>query len=456
MALDPYSSSDQLGYSTPAEWTHAAEHTHARAIAAIEDIAHGRMVIVVDDFDRENEGDLVMAADCVTGEAVNFMITHGRGLVCVPMESNRLRALRLADMTQSSNDPFGTRFTVSVDLDVPGSTGISAWDRAATIRQLASPETTMGELRRPGHVFPLRYADGGVLARRGHTEASVDLARLAGHAPAGVICEIIASDGTMLRGRDLEAFATEHSLRVVSIEDLVAYRLQHNPSVADSPATPRQAITRETETIIPAAHGVWRALGYLDSSSGAGHLALVMGSVETEDAPVVRIHSECLTGDVLRSQRCDCGEQLDAAMRLIAAQGTGVIIYVRGHEGRGIGLIDKLRAYALQDQGRDTVDANLELGLPIDARDYRQSAGILADLGITRVRLATNNPRKTQALRDAGIDVVSEVRLAVSPTSHSMNYLLTKKRRLGHHLDLTATLPRDGCASPRGDSRIVR
>lgn len=406
-------------------------------LLAVAALARGEMILVVDDADRENEVDLVLAADAMTPEALTFLVTHGRGLVCSPMTGERLDVLGLPDMVVGGNDPLGTRFTVSVDLDVLGSTGISAVARSATLRALADPATTADDLRRPGHIFPLRGAEGGVLARRGHTEASLDLVRLAGRSSAAVICEVLADDGTMLRGEAITAFASRHGLVLVTIAQLVDYLREAEPARPQVIALPEPVVRREVETSLPTAQGAWRAIGYSDASSGAEHVALVLGDVQ-DGVPLVRIHSECLTGDVLGSQRCDCGDQLDLAARAIADEGAGVLIYVRGHEGRGIGLLNKLRAYALQDRGRDTVDANLELGLPEDARTYEQSGAILLDLGLSRVRLLTNNPLKVRGLEAHGLVVEAAVPLRAPVTAHSAAYLATKALRMGHELG-TAT-----------------
>jgi 3,4-dihydroxy 2-butanone 4-phosphate synthase/GTP cyclohydrolase II len=409
---------------------------HARVRAAIDAVARGEMVLVVDDHDRENEVDLVIAAQAMTATKLNFMVKHGRGLVCAPLEGRRLDVLGLRDMVPEGNDPLGTRFTIAVDLDVPGSTGISADDRAATIRALADPGTRATQLRTPGHIFPLRYAEGGVLVRRGHTEASVDLARLAGLTAAAAICEVLAEDGTMLRGAAIDKFAAQHGLVIVSIDELVDYRRLTEPLRVVEPEikAARTSTKRIVETVLPTSTGTWRALGYSDSATGAEHLALVFGELDCSLPVMVRLHSECLTGDVLGSQRCDCGQQLDKAFETIARVGSGVVIYIGGHEGRGIGLLNKLRAYALQDSGRDTIDANLDLGLPADARRYDQSAAILADLGISRVRLLTNNPIKVGALEEFGLEVSEVIPLRVQATLHSAAYLQTKQRRLGHSL----------------------
>lgn len=410
-------------------------NTHADVEAAIAAVARGEVVVVTDDHDRENEADLVVAADAMTPEIMNFFVTHGRGLVCAPMERRRLDALGLRDMVPEGNDPLGTRFTIAVDLEIPGSTGISAADRSATVGALADPATTASMLRTPGHIFPLRYADGGVLVRRGHTEASVDLARLAGRAPAAAICEILAEDGTMLAGASVREFAEKHGLVLVSIEQLVAYRRATEPlRVVEREQAVRDTVKRVVQTSLPTDHGTWQAVGYRDMVTGAEHLALVLGDVQSVPAPLVRLHSECLTGDVLGSHRCDCGQQLEKSFQTIAGEGAGIVLYLGGHEGRGIGLLNKLRAYALQDRGVDTVDANLQLGLPDDSRSYDQSVVMLRDLGISRVRLLTNNPKKIGALADAGIDVAEVIPLRIPATLHSAAYLLTKARRMGHRL----------------------
>lgn len=411
--------------------------TTSRVEGALEAIGRGDMVVVVDDPGRENEGDLVMAADAVTPDAVNFMVTHGRGLVCVPMEGALLDRLKIGPMVRPPQDGNETNFTVSVDLDIPGSTGISAQDRARTIRAAVAADARASDFRRPGHVFPLRYTDGGVLARRGHTEAAVDFARLAGRAPAGVICEIMAEDGTMARGEELHAFAVTHGLLVVTIEDLVHHRLHHERSarglhrLPDAPPS-HGLVRRCVETPLPTRHGGWRVVGYESVVDQSEQIALVLGEPGLHPAPLVRIHSECLTGDVFHSKRCDCGDQLESAMIRIAHDGTGAIVYVRGHEGRGIGLVDKLFAYALQDDGLDTVDANLELGLPVDARTYGVATAIISELGINRIRLLTNNPEKVAAVERDGIDVVQRIPLPAPVTPHNEGYLATKRERLGH------------------------
>ncbi len=390
---------------------------------AIDAIRRGELVLVVDDHDRENEGDLVMAAAHVTPEAINTMVTHGRGLVCLPLAPERCDALGLGPMVPRNAGREETAFTVSIDLDVDGSTGISAADRARTIARAVADDARPEEFRRPGHVFPLRARPGGVLERRGHTEASVDLARLAGLPPAGVICEVMKDDGTMARLPDLLRMAAEHQLHLITIEDLVAYRRRQE-----------LLVERVVTTALPTSWGPARAVGYRDRD-GVEHVAVCVGEVEGASDVLVRVHSECFTGDVLHSHRCDCGEQLDAAMRAIHAAGRGVVVYTRGHEGRGIGLVEKLRAYALQDRGRDTVDANLELGHPADARDFLPAAHVLRDLGLRRVRLLTNNPAKRAALAACGLDVAERVPLVVDPRPANADYLRTKRDRLGHVLD---------------------
>ena len=391
---------------------------------AIEAIRAGELVIVVDDHDRENEGDFVMAADHVTPQTVNFMVTQGRGLVCLPMTGERCDALDLPPMVSEGAGEAETAFTLSIDVDDPDSTGISAHERARTIRAAIDPATRPADLRRPGHVFPLRARPDGVLERRGHTEASVDLARLAGCTPAGVICEIMNPDGTMARLADLLGVAERHGLHLITIADLVAYRRRHEVLVE-----------RAGEALLPTAHGDFRALGYR-TAGGDEHVALVHGDLGDGSDVLVRVHSECLTGDALGSTRCDCGAQLDRAMAEIVAHGSGVVVYLRGHEGRGIGLVDKLRAYGLQDDGADTVEANLALGHPVDAREYHDAAQILTDLGVSSVRLLTNNPAKEQALVEHGVAVLARVPLETAPTRHNLHYLTTKRDKLGHTLRL--------------------
>ncbi|MFR9796655.1 bifunctional 3,4-dihydroxy-2-butanone-4-phosphate synthase/GTP cyclohydrolase II [Streptomyces sp. MS06] len=392
---------------------------------AVADIAAGRPVVVVDDEDRENEGDLVVAAEKVTEEIVAFMMSECRGLICAPMEGGELDRLALPQMVQDNTESMKTAFTVSVDASAAHgvTTGISAADRAATLRLLASGIAAPTDLVRPGHVFPLRARPGGVLARDGHTEAAVDLARLAGLRPAGAIVEIAGEDGRMLRLPELVPFARKHGLTIISIKDLIAYRSSSEPTVH-----------REAEVRLPTAHGTFTAYGYRSAADGVEHVALVHGELGDGEDVLVRVHSECLTGDVFGSRRCDCGPQLDTALERIHEAGRGVVVYLRGHEGRGIGLLSKLRAYELQERGRDTLDANLELGLPADARDYGAGARILADLGVRSVRLMTNNPEKTDALLRHGLRVTAREPMPVTAGEHNLRYLRTKRDRMGHDL----------------------
>ncbi len=389
--------------------------------AAIEAIARGEMIIVVDDEDRENEGDLVMAASAVTPEAINFMVTHGRGLVCMPMEGEQLDRLRLPQMLPVGSTPHETAFSVSIDLNEPGTSGISAFDRARCIERAVAGDARPDEFRRPGHVFPLRAQPGGVLRRAGHTEAGVDLARLAGLPPAGVICEIMNDDGSMARVPDLQRMAREHGLLLVTIADLIAYRRRHE-----------SLITRVAEARIPTQAGTFRAVGYQSMYDGHQHIALVFGEPAGHPDVLVRMHSECLTGDVFGSLRCDCGPQLRSALRMIAAHGEGVLVYIRGHEGRGIGILQKLLAYALQDGGEDTVDANIALGFAPDLRDYGTGAQILADLGLSSLRLLTNNPAKRAGLEGYGLSITERVAISVESNPENADYLRTKAERMGH------------------------
>jgi 3,4-dihydroxy 2-butanone 4-phosphate synthase/GTP cyclohydrolase II len=390
---------------------------------AIDDIAAGRPVVVVDDADRENEGDLVFAAAKATPELLAFTIRYARGLICVPMLGADLDRLSVPQMTSQNQEHHGTAFTISVDARHGISTGISAADRARTILLLASPSTGHNDLVRPGHVFPLRYAEGGVLRRRGHTEAAVDLTRLAGLPSAGVVCEIVNDDGTMMRLPKLREFADEHGLALISIEQLIDYRRRTE-----------RLVTRVAQTQLPNAYGRWLAYGYRSDIDDSEHLALVLGDIGDGEEVLTRIHSECLTGDVFGSQRCDCGAQLDAAMAKIAEHGRGVVLYLRGHEGRGIGLLSKLQAYELQDAGADTVDANLELGLPVDAREYSVAGQLLTDLEVRSVRLLTNNPAKVAALARHGFGV-TRIPLPPLTTPHNLRYLTAKRDRLGHQID---------------------
>jgi len=390
---------------------------------AITELAAGRPIVVVDDESRENEGDLIFAASKATPELVGFMIRHTSGVICMPMEGHELDRLKLPPMTAVNEDRKGTAYTVSVDARDGVSTGISAADRARTIRVLADSATEPYELTRPGHVFPLRAVDGGVLRRPGHTEATVDLVRLAGFTPAGAICELVNEDGSMMRLPQLVPFARAHELAVVSIADLIRYRWRTE-----------RLLRREVSVRLPTEFGEFTAIGYRSAIEGAEHVALVCGDLGDGADVLVRLHSECLTGDVFSSLRCDCGPQFAAAMRQVVAQGRGVVVYLRGHEGRGIGLMAKLRAYELQDAGHDTVDANLSLGYPVDARDYGAGAQILTDIGVRSLRLLTNNPAKRLALLGYGLDVGGSVPLQVPPTSDSLRYLRTKRDRMGHEL----------------------
>jgi len=397
---------------------------------AIADIAAGKAVVVVDDLERENEGDLIFAAAKATPELMAFTIRHSSGVICVPMPAEMLDRLEIPLMTPHNRDRMRTAYTISVDARDGVSTGISAADRAHTARVLADSATEPWELTRPGHVFPLRYRQGGVLVRRGHTEAAVDLARMAGLTPAGVLVEVVNDDGTMKRSPELRAFADEHGLAMISIDDLVRHR--HRTEVL---------VERVAETRLPTRHGDFTAYGYRSTIDGSEHLALVYGDLrdggraESGLEPVLtRVHSECLTGDVFGSQRCDCGPQLDDALEQVVAAGRGVVVYLRGHEGRGIGLVAKLQAYALQDAGRDTVDANLDLGLPADARHYGAASQVLRDLGVSHVRLLTNNPEKAESLEDFGIRVDARVPLTPRPNKHNLGYLRTKRDRMGHSL----------------------
>ena len=391
---------------------------------AITDVGAGRPVVVVDDANRENEGDIIIAAGKMTPTLMAFMIRNTSGVICVSMPGADLDRLQLPLMTAQSGDRMRTAFTVSVDARDGITTGISAGDRAHTVRVLVDSATEPYELSRPGHIFPLRYAEGGVLRRPGHTEAAVDLARLAGLSPAGALAEVVNDDGTMARLPRLRQFADEHGLALISIAQLIEFR-RHS----------ERMVRRVVETRLPNAHGGWRALGYQNSLDGTEHVALVYGDLGDGERVLVRVHSECLTGDVLGSLRCDCGAQLDAAMAAVAAEGRGIVLYLRGHEGRGIGLLSKLRAYHLQDSGADTVDANLELGLPADAREYSTGAQMLADLGVRTVRLLTNNPAKVRGLSGFGVDVAGRVPLPVTPNQENLRYLIAKRDRLGHEID---------------------
>jgi len=409
-----------------------ARRSPAEAVQhAVAALAEGRMVIVADDADRENEGDLILAAESVTEQQMAFLVRHTTGIVCVPMSADRADALRLPQMTADNTDAHGTAFTVTVD-HVDTGTGVSAADRARTVRALADDALRPDELRRPGHVFPLRAQAGGVLVRAGHTEAAVDLTTMAGLSGVGVIGEIVDEDGSMRAGASLATFAAEHDLPVLAIADLIRYR-----------RATEQLVELVASSQMPTKFGDFRALAYRSKLDGSEHLALVLGDVaaagRTEAGALVRVHSECLTGDILGSLRCDCGGQLEQALRAVAGEGCGAVVYLRGHEGRGIGLAHKIRAYALQEQGLDTVDANTAQGLPADSRSYGVGAQILGDLGITRLRLITNNPAKFGGLDGYGLTVASRVALPVVETPHNVRYLRTKQERMGHVLEVSSS-----------------
>lgn len=391
----------------------------------VEAYRRGDLVVVMDDADRENEGDLMMAASAATEEKIGFMVRYTSGLICVPMLAERLDELRLPLMVTENTDSFRTGFTISVDLAQGTTTGISAADRSKTIRALADPDSRAEDFHRPGHIFPLRYKEGGVLRRAGHTEAAIDLARMAGMPPVAVLCEIVNDSGDMKRGPELENFAKEHGLLICTIADLVAHRRRDE-----------RLVRRGPETVIPTPWGDFRAIGYDSLVDGRQHVALVRGAIGGAGEVLVRVHSECLTGDVFSSLRCDCGSQLEEALHRIGDEGRGVLLYIRGHEGRGIGLMHKLAAYALQDAGRDTVEANVELGLPKDARDYGVGAQILSDLGITTMRLLTNNPTKRAGIEGYGLSIAERVPLVAGENSHNRGYLRTKVEKMGHLMEL--------------------
>jgi 3,4-dihydroxy 2-butanone 4-phosphate synthase/GTP cyclohydrolase II len=392
---------------------------------AIEDVKAGKFIIIVDDEDRENEGDLIIAAEKTTPEAINFMTLYARGLVCMPITGKRLDELDIPLMVTNNKSKHGTAFTVSVEAKHKVSTGISAADRAETIKVLVDPSTKAEDLVQPGHTFPLRAKDGGVLVRAGHTEATVDLARLAGFYPAGVCCEILNEDGTMARLPQLEIMAEKYGLHIATISDLIAYRRRHE-----------KLIHRVAEAKLPTKHGEFSAIAYRSDIDPEEHVALVMGDVNTDEPVLVRVHSECITGEVFGSLRCDCGEQMAMAMDIISAAGRGVMVYMR-QEGRGIGFHNKIRAYALQDEGLDTVEANLHLGFAPDLRDYGIGAQILVDLGVRQLRLLTNNPKKVVGLEGYGLKVVETVPIITLPNPYNRSYLETKEKKLGHDLGIT-------------------
>jgi 3,4-dihydroxy 2-butanone 4-phosphate synthase/GTP cyclohydrolase II len=390
----------------------------------VEAIGRGDLVIMVDDEDRENEGDLILAADSATPEKLGFMLRYTSGIICLPVVGERLDELDLPMMVANNTDVRRTAFTVSIDATVGTTTGISSADRCRTIEAMVNPESKPEDFSRPGHMYPLRYEPGGVLKRAGHTEAAVDLAELAGHYPAGVLAEIMNDDGSVARLPQLVEFAEKHDLLLGTIADLIAYRRERE-----------QLVERVVEARVPTAHGTFRAVGYRSLVDDRQHMALVMGEFGDGEGILTRVHSECLTGDVFGSLRCDCGQQLDAALARIGEEGRGVVLYIRGHEGRGIGLLHKLAAYRLQDEGLDTVDANVNLGLPVDSRDYGVGAQILYDLGVRSMRLMTNNPTKRAGIEGYGLSILEQVPLSVEANDENRGYLATKAVRLGHELD---------------------
>ncbi len=396
----------------------------ANIAEAIEDIKAGKFVIIVDDENRENEGDIAIAADRVTPSAINFMAIHARGLICLPICGQRLDELRIPMMVQENTSPHRTAFTISIEAKNNISTGISTFDRAETIKTIISPTSGADDLVHPGHVFPIRAKDGGVLARAGHTEAIVDLARMAGLFSAGVICEIMNDDGSMARLPQLEVIASKHNLKIISISDLITYRRRYE-----------KMVKKITEAKLPTNYGEFTVMAYKSSVDKTEHIAMVKGDISGKKPVLVRVHSECLTGDVFKSLRCDCGEQFELAMQKMNEEGRGVFLYMR-QEGRGIGLHNKLKAYALQDQGMDTVEANIALGFPADLRDYGIGAQILADIGLHNIILLTNNPKKIVGLESYGLKVVETLPLLATPNSYNIHYLETKKNKLGHILDM--------------------
>jgi 3,4-dihydroxy 2-butanone 4-phosphate synthase/GTP cyclohydrolase II len=391
---------------------------------AIEDIKAGKFVIVVDDEDRENEGDLVIAAEKVTADSINFMAKYGRGLICMPVTGERLEQLRIPMMASNNTSKFGTPFAIAVEAREGTTTGISAADRARTVQVMVDPKSKPEDILMPGHMFPLRAREGGVLVRTGQTEATVDLARMAGMKPAGVLCEIMNEDGTMARMPQLKVFAKKHGLKIISVADLIAYRFRHE-----------RLVTRVAEAKLPTKFGNFRVIAYKSTTDPDEHLAMVMGDVATDEPVLVRVHSQCLTGDVFHSMRCDCGEQIEMAMKRIAEAGRGVVLYMR-QEGRGIGLHNKIKAYALQDKGMDTVEANLSLGFKDDQRDYGVGAQILADLGVHNMRLMTNNPKKGLGLESYGLTITEQLPITTKPNPHNRRYLQTKQKKMGHLLTI--------------------
>ena len=400
-----------------------SEYTFNTIEEAIDEFRKGRMIVVVDDEDRENEGDLVIPAEKVTPHVINFMAKHGGGLICLPLIRERLEELNIDRMVSKNTDPNRTAFTVSIDA-IECSTGISAYERALTVKKVLDPKSKVRDFTRPGHIFPIEYKEGGVLVRAGHTEASVDLAKLAGYYPAGVICEIMNEDGSMARVPELMVYVKKHKLKIVTIKDLIDYRRQTE-----------KIITREAVVQMPTKYGEFIAYSYESKITGENHLALVRGKVDDGEPVLVRVHSECLTGDVFGSMRCDCGDQLDYAMKAIAKEGRGVLLYMR-QEGRGIGFPNKMRAYYLQDKGMDTVEANNALGFAADLRDYGTGAEILADLGIRKIRLLTNYPKKLSGIHGFGLEIVERVPIQIIKHSRNLKYLRTKKEKLGHMLIL--------------------
>jgi len=409
---------------------------------ALEELRNGRVIIVADDADRENEGDFIMSAEKVTPEAINFMVTHGRGIVCMPVTGTRLDELGIPLMVSRNNESHGTAFAVSIDIKGRTTTGTSAFDRAATVQAITDPTLTHEDIRMPGHVFPLMAQEGGVLKRAGHTEASIDLMRLAGLYPGAVLCEVLNEDGSMARVPELTRVATEHGLKLISIADLIQYRRRRE-----------KLVERAAEAQIPTEHGGFRVVAYESTVDQMTHVALVCGEVGDGQDILVRVHSECLTGDVFGSLRCDCGMQLEAALEAVAEEGRGVVLYMRGHEGRAIGLSHKIRAYQLQEQGLDTVEANEELGFPPDPRDYGIGAQILADLGVHTMRLLTNNPAKRAGLEGYGLSISARVPLETRPTEQNIDYLRTKREKLGHLLGNLEGSPAGVGGTDAGETR---